>query len=168
MYGLHHRSTLSTPILVRIVRDLICHDFFNHHSLRTHLDLELHLRCIVASLRLLSAHGIQTGSGIATFASVDELYSRMARWDTYRQAQVEGATEENEAAKNYINEFLIVYARDLISSLPSDRDVAGYLVTRIIAAMSTLGQEVKFEMILSLTISTRKMSSKRYSHSKLV
>jgi hypothetical protein len=144
MYGLYHRSTLSTPILIRIIRDLICHDFFLHHSSRTHLDLELHLRCVVAGLRLLSAHGIQDGAGALTFASFDELYNQMSTWQSYHRGQVERATGKEEATKNYNNEFLIVYARDLISSVPSDRTVATNVATRMIAAASALGHAVLF------------------------
>ena len=148
IHGLHHRSTLSTPILTRIIRDLICHDFFDHHSPRTHLDLELHLRTIVAALRLLSAHGIEAGKGTLTFAYFDELYNRMARWQTYHLGQVErakgvlNATRIEDKVKNYNNEFLIVYARDLISSVPSDRTVATNVAQRMIAAVSVLGHAV--------------------------
>jgi hypothetical protein len=31
----------------KIIHDLICHDFFYHHSSQTHLNLELHLRRII-------------------------------------------------------------------------------------------------------------------------
>jgi len=139
---LHHRSTLSTPILTRIIHDLICHDFFDHHSPRTHLDLELHLRTIVAALRLLSAHRIDAGRGTLTFAYFDELYNRMARWQTYHLGQVERAKGAEEMTKNYNNEFLIVYAGDSISSMPSDRTVATNVAQRMIAAVSVLGHAV--------------------------
>ena len=139
---MHHRSTLSTPILTRIIHDLICHGFFDHHSPRTHLDLELHLRTIVAALRLLSAHGIEAGKGTLTFAYFDELYNRMARWQTYHLRQVERAKGAEETSKNYNNEFLIAYVRDLISSVPSDRTVATNVAQRMIAAVSVLGHAV--------------------------
>jgi len=124
------------------MRDLICNDWFNHHTPRTHFDLELHLRCIVASLRLLSAHGIQTGSGSLTFAFYDELYNRMAWWQTFHLGQVQGARSVEDKVKNYNNEFLIVYARDLIAALPSDRTIATNLATRLIAAAASLGHAV--------------------------
>lgn len=142
LYGLYHRSTLSTPILTRLIRELICNDFFNHHNPRSHLDLELHLRCIVASLRLLSAHGIQAGSGTLTYSFFDELYNRMSRWQSYHIAQVEGARGVEESTKNYNNEFLIVYARDVISSIPSDRTAATNIATRMMAAVTLLGHAV--------------------------
>jgi hypothetical protein len=142
-FGLHHRTTLSTPILVRIIRDLICNDFFAHHSSRSHFDLELHLRCIVASLRLLQAHGILAGSGTLTWGFFDELYNRMTWWQNYHSGQVQGAKGTEDKIKNYNNEFLIVYARDLIVTLPSDRSVATNVATRIIAAATTLGHAVR-------------------------
>jgi len=71
------------------------------------LDLELHLRTIVDALRLLSAHGTEAGKGTTlTFAYFDELYNRMARWQTYHLGQVERAKGVEETTKNYNNEFL--------------------------------------------------------------
>lgn len=135
-FGLHHVSTISTPILTRITRDLVVHDFFDHHSPRTHFDLELHLRCIVAALRLLSSHGICPGSGKLRFEYFNELYNRMSRWQNYHVGQ--GAEE----IKNYNNEFLIIYARDLITSMPSDRTLAANVANRMIAAATMLGHAV--------------------------
>src|SRR5205814_5471884 len=131
MYGLYHRATLSTPVLIRISHDLISHDFFYYHTSHTHLDLELHLRCIIASLRLLSAHGIQDGMGTLAFSYFDESYNRMSIWQSYHRGQVERLKGVDESTKNYNNEFLVVYARDLISSVPSDRTVATNVATRM-------------------------------------
>ena len=60
----------------------------------------------------------------------------------YHLAQVEGAKGVEETTKNYNNEFLIIYIRDLISSVPSDRTAVSNIVTRMIAAMSLLGHAV--------------------------
>jgi hypothetical protein len=106
------------------------------------MDLELHLRCVVASLRLLSLHGIEPGSGTLTFAYFDELYNRMARWQSFHQKLVENTRDPEGATKNYNNEFLIAYARDLISSVPSDRTVAQNLAKRLMAAAAALGHAV--------------------------
>ena len=166
MYGLYHRATLSTPILIRIIHDLICHDFFYHHSSQTHLDLELHLRCIIASLRLLSAHGIQEGMGTLSFSYFDELYNRMSVLQSYHRGQVERLKGIDEAIKNYNNEFLIVYARDLISSVPSDRTVATNVTTRMIAAASALGHAVTVQDETLLINSTERTSCKQRNHLK--
>lgn len=106
------------------------------------MDLELHLRCVVASLRLLSVHGIEPGSGTLTFAYFDELYNSMSSWQSFHQGQVEHAKGTEGTIKNYNNEFLIIYARDLISSVPSDRTVAQNLAKRVIAAVAALGHLV--------------------------
>jgi len=66
----------------------------------------------------------------------------MARWQTYHLGQVERAKGVEETTKNYNNEFLIVYARDLISSVPSDQTVATNVAQRMIAAVSALGHAV--------------------------
>jgi hypothetical protein len=117
-------------------------DFFNHHTPSTQFDLELHLRCIVAGLRLLSVHGIQPGSGTLTFDFFNNLYNRMSWWENYHLGQVTGLKEKSEQIKNYNNEFLVVYARELISSMPSDRTLATNVATRMIAAAAMLGQAV--------------------------
>ena len=117
-------------------------DFFKYSSSSTHFDLELHLRCIVAALRLLSVHGIQPGSGTLTFEFFNNLYNRMSWWENYHLAQVRGLKGKSEQIKNYNNEFLIVYAKDLISSMPSDRTLATNVATRMIAAAAMLGHAV--------------------------
>ena len=126
-------------MLIRIIRVLILHDFFNHHNSQTVFDLEFHLRSIVASLRLLSFHGIQAGSGSLNVDILNQLYNRMAWWNDYFLKQVENSKSE---IKNYNTEFLIVYARDLIVSLPSDRTFAANAGSRIIAAAAMLGHAV--------------------------
>src|SRR5204863_2638659 len=96
-------------------------DFFNHYNPSTHFDLELHLRCVIAALRLLSLHGIQSGTGMLTFESFNDLYNRMSWWENYHVQQVQALKGKPEQTKNYNNEFLILYSRDMISSMPSDR-----------------------------------------------
>ena len=152
--GLHHPSTLTTPLLLRLIGALILGDFFSHHSPRTYYELELHLRCIVASLRLLWAHGIQPGSGTIRFDCFDTLYNRMSWWQSYYEAEAQGAKAPEDKAKNYNNEFLIVYIRDLIASLPSDQTVTANATTRLFAAAATLGHTV-FSRGCPLNASTR-------------
>jgi hypothetical protein len=76
----------------------------------------------------------------------------MAWWQNYHRGQVERAKGVDKTAVNYNNEFLIVYARDLISSMPSDRTVASNVATRMIAAVSVLGHAVTFPFVAVLTI----------------
>jgi len=49
------------------------------------------------------------------------------------------ARDVEEKVKNYNNEFLIVYATDLISSIPSDRTILDNLTDRVMAAGSSVG-----------------------------
>ena len=117
-------------------------DFFSRYGPSTHLDLELHLRCVVAALRLLSVHTLQSGIGMLAFESFNDLYTRISWWENYHLGQVQALKGKSEQAKNYNNEFLIVYARDLISSMSSDRTLAATVVTRMISAAAMFGDAV--------------------------
>lgn len=66
----------------------------------------------------------------------------MPVWQEYHSNQVRQAKKIEDKVKNYNNEFLIVYATDLIASIPSDRSVAVNLTTRLIAAAGTVGHLV--------------------------
>lgn len=140
--GLNHRSTLSTSVLIPIIQALIGNDFFNYSTPDTHFDLELHLRCVVASLRLLAVHGIQAGSGALKFTVFEQLYKRMPAWQAYSNVQLQQADRVEEKLKNYNNEFLIMFAQDFISSMPSDRSVTANITTRVVAAAAGLGHAV--------------------------
>jgi hypothetical protein len=138
--GLHDRSTLSTNSLVHIVDPLISDEFFRISTPDTPSHLELHLRCIVASLRLLSLHGIQPGTGTINYGDFEKWYKQMTNyWQQYHDAQVQNM---KDTLPNYNNEFLIVYARDLISTLPNDRSLAGNITNRVVAAVTCAGHAV--------------------------
>ena len=124
-------------------------DFFNYNTSRSHFDLELHLRCIVAALRLLSTHGIQPGSGSLSFDLFNQLYNRMSWWEEYQRRQSAALKKNPNETKNYNNEFLIVYARDLISSMPSDRTMATNVATRMVAGLAMLGYAVRPSLTLN-------------------
>jgi hypothetical protein len=117
-------------------------ELFSHYTPNTHFDLELHLRCVVAALRLLSVHGIQPGTGMLTFESFNDLYNRMSWWENYHLQQIQTLKEKSEQTKNYNNEFLILYARDMISSMPSDRTLASNVATRMMSAAAMFGHAV--------------------------
>jgi hypothetical protein len=147
-YGVYHDHTLSTPLLMRIIIDLLAHGqfFFAHHTVRTYFDLELHLRCLVAGLRLLCAHGMEGKTGTISFPVFDDLYKKMSWWQSFHLAQIELDKKRNhhDKVKNYNNEFLIVYIRDLISSIPSDQSIASNISKRFMAATAAMGHAVKF------------------------
>lgn len=140
--------TLSTPLLIQTICDLILNgdSFFNHHSIRTHFDLELHLRCVFAGLRLLCVHG-----GTLSFSVFDELYNKMFWWQSFYQAQKREFDEkkcEQGKVRNYNCEFLIAYIRDLVSSIPSDQSIISSVASRLAATACSLGY-----MVISFSIS---------------
>ena len=139
---------------------------FCHHSESMSLDLELHLRCIVAALRLLSVHGIKSGTGTLTFDYFNELYNRMQWWYNFSVAQHQNIARSGEKEKNYNNEFLIVYARDLISSIPSDRTITADVASRMIAAAQTLGYTVVSKGIWLMVVREKHSSSGAFSQSR--
>jgi len=138
-YGLDSSLTVSTPILLDITESLICEDFFHYYTKDTDLDLELHLQCIVSALRLLALHGIHPGSGKIVYPMFDRLYNKLAHWKSYYSNHSDLQTAEE---KNVNTEFLLVYAKDLITALPSNRDLAKNVLTRILAAGTALGHAV--------------------------
>lgn len=146
-FGLTHESTLSTDILIRIVQALVCRDFFSYSSRDTPFHLELHLRCVVASLRLLSAHGIRSGSGALRFPIFENLYKAIPKWQEYNKGQTQNISRVEDKLMNHNNEFLIVYAKNLISSTPSDRTTAANITTRVVAVAAALGYAVRASRI---------------------
>lgn len=141
-FGLNDRETLSTSVLLPITKDLLCIDFFNYTTAETHFDLELHLRCVVAALRLLSVHGIEAGAGSLKFSVLDQLYKTIPAWQAYSKGQLQKADSDEERLKNYNNDFLIIFVKHLIASMPSDRTITANIATRVVAAAACLGHAV--------------------------
>src|SRR5271170_5235173 len=127
---------LSTRILVPIVKGLICNDFFQYHTSTTDLDLGLHVQCIVASLRLLSYHIHSPGSGMLNYTLFNEIYNRLSKWQQYHEKQSEVVEED---FRNVNTVFLLVYAKDLITSLPNDRTIWQNIGSRVVAALAAVG-----------------------------
>jgi len=61
------------------------------------------------------------------------MYAAMPAWKQCHDGQVN---------KNHNNEFLIVFAQDLIASFPNDRTVAANIACRAIALAEVLGHVV--------------------------
>jgi len=89
---------------------------------------------------------MQGGSGTLAYNYFDELYNRMIWWDNFHNRLSIGVPGEELKAKNYNNEFLIMYARDLIASSPAHRSVASNVATRLIAGASMLGHAVIYHL----------------------
>lgn len=140
---------MSTNTLLRIIQDLICENFLEYHGTNSNYELELHLQCIVSGLRLLSRHGIYPGSGNVTFELFDKLYNRLSHWNIYldREAEIKASDLE----RNYNAEFLLVFAKDLITSLPNDRTLTRNVLKRVLAACTTINHLVSspFSLILA-------------------
>jgi hypothetical protein len=66
----------------------------------------------------------------------------MPKWQEYHNGQVLNAKRIEDKVKNYNNEFAIVYAQDLLTSMPNDRSIAANLTTRAIATAAALGHAV--------------------------
>lgn len=138
-YGLHYQSTLSISTVVRVLDTLLSTDYFDEHFYAGDHALEMHLRCIIAALQTLTIYGNHNCAPFLTFDFLERVYHSMAKW-----AQYNIAPSRVEPVLNFDNEFLLVYARDLISSLSSDRDLMVQAVTKIAGGLS-LGP-----MVLSL------------------
>ena len=139
-YGLYHPAVVSTSTLLRVTEDLICENFLQYHTPTSEFELELHLQCIISALRLLSLHGIYPGSGNVAYSLFDKLYNRLNHWNTYAVGQTD--LKNPNCQPNFNSEFLLVFAKDLISSLPNDRTFTRNILNRIIAACTTVGHLV--------------------------
>jgi len=70
----------------------------------------------------------------------------MSSWQAFHQAQVESDINKGEEREmnNYVTEFLIVYIKDLLCSIPTDHSIISNVATRIAAAASALSHKVRY------------------------
>jgi hypothetical protein len=132
---------LSTTTLIRALEVLVTADCLDEHDPSNDFTLELHLRCVVAALRVLKLHGSYNCARAIKFDLLEKLYNSLSQWAQHhcRQAWKGYGTKLKYSLENYNNEFLIVYARDLISAISTDRDLTIEAVTRVAAGI-TLSQ----------------------------
>ena len=132
-HGAHYRSLLSTSTLIRIIDTLLNTDCFDEHDQAYQFALELHLRCVVAALRSLTLYGSYSRSRYLTFDLLENLYNSLSKWAQYHSIQSQKGLRPrpSDFLENYNNEFLIVYARDLLCSVSWDRDLMIQSVSRI-------------------------------------
>jgi len=121
-----------------IARELICRRSLSGDSL-SDFELELLLRCIVAALRVLASHASQ--ESVST-GYCEELYHEMSGW--HRLVSQSTTTRSDDGMKNYNNDFLVLYAKDLIASISANRNTAAQACARMIAAASSLDPMVPF------------------------
>jgi hypothetical protein len=132
LHGVHHRDSVSSPVLKHVTRELICCHSLTATSFLNSSELELHLRCIVASLRLLISHA---GQDVVSRSLCEELYHGMSEW---QQQLSETIKRTRDVLRNYNNDFLVLYAKDLIASMSSSKSVGAQVSAKMIAAMSSL------------------------------
>lgn len=138
--GPHHPSAISTHTVISIVKCLLCKKYFEHSGLETSITLEIHLRCIVASLRLLFVREIK-GKGALEANTWNDLNSATSIWFRYHR----GLKNELE---NYNNEFLIALIQNLVSTVPSNELLSEMLTKRTIAVAKFVGHVVCLNFIL--------------------
>ena len=116
---------------------LIITGTFDPNSQYFAFELELHLRCVTAALRILTVYGSFNCSGFLTFGLLSRLHNSLAIWTQFLVPHGLSLYQSIYAgkAKNYNNEFLIVYARDLVASVSSDQDLMSQTVSKIAAGL---------------------------------
>jgi hypothetical protein len=79
-----------------------------------------------------------------TFDFLDKIYNDMSKWWKCQQRQVQEARRSRfkPSLENYNNEFLIVYAIDLIAAVSADRDLTTQAVTRVAAGVAMMARLV--------------------------
>jgi hypothetical protein len=121
----------------------------------------------VATLQILKVRGANSCSKFLTFEFLDKIYDSMSKWWEYhhRQSLETHRIGLKHSLENYNNEFLIVYATDLISAVSADRDLTTHAVTHVAAGVALMGRLV-CHLLVQLTVRTRKSLSAFHGHSK--
>jgi hypothetical protein len=139
---LHYHSILSAKTVVRTIDILVDSQHFEDYDQSRNFALEFHLRCIVASLRILTIYGGYYCSDLLTFDLLEKWYNSLSSWAQYSCVHHgRNVSLSENLVENFNNEFLIVYVRDIISSLSSDRDLITQAVARLAVGI-TLGDSV--------------------------
>lgn len=136
-YGAHYRATLTVSTVVRVLDALVSTDCFDENDVSNDFALELHLRCVVSTLRVFKLYGKYNCSRYLSFDLLEKLYSSLAIWAQChcRQAWKGYRPKQKYSLENYNNEFLIIYARDLLSTLSADRDLTVHAVSKLAAGI---------------------------------
>ena len=136
-HGTHYRGSLAVSTLVRVLDGLVGSDCFDEHDVSNDFALELHLRCVVSTLRLFKLYGKYNSARYLSFDLLEKLYNSMALWAQChcRQAWKGYRSKQKYSLENYNNEFLIIYARDLLAALSTNRDLTGHAVAKLAAGI---------------------------------
>lgn len=117
-----------------------------------HFAIELHLRCVIATLRVLTTYGLYHFASYLTHELVERVYDTLARW-----SQLVGFHEQRSIRPNiraqfenyYDAEYLIVYARDLVASIATDRDLMVQSVVKLSGGMSPRTSVMYFSFLVN-------------------
>jgi len=136
-FGPHYKATLTTSTIIRVLDALVSTDCFDEHDVSNDFALELHLRCVVSTLRVFKLYGRYNTSRHLSFDLIDKLYNCLAQWAQYhcRQAWKGARSKQKYSLENYNNEFLIIHARDLLTALSSERDLTVHAVSQLAAGI---------------------------------
>jgi hypothetical protein len=149
-YGPGDANMLPISRVLQIILELISNGpaFFGHHDDQTHFRLELHFRCVCAALRLVCAQGLGPGSGSLSVSTFENLYNHMSWWRNFHLDQVnfDKRRDKHKKALNYDNEFLIVYVRDLIATIPIERTMVANVTRRMTSTAAAAVHLVAFRI----------------------
>jgi hypothetical protein len=135
-YGLQYTTVLSISTIVHALEVLTTLDCCEENDQSNGFPLELHLRCVVSALKLLHLQGTNACARHLTFDFIERLQTALTRWATDHCRQAWGTgREQGKTFENYNNEFLIVYAKDLVARVSCDRDLTVHAVTHIAAGI---------------------------------
>jgi hypothetical protein len=112
-------------------------DCFDELDQLNNFALELHLRCVVSALRLLRTLGSSARAHYLTFGFLERLYVSLSKWAEYHchHSWHPFRIKSKHFVENSNNEFLLVYAKDLVAALSCDRDLTIHAVTKVAAGL---------------------------------
>ncbi|KAF3257249.1 SPS-sensor component ptr3 [Orbilia oligospora] len=149
---------VTVPTLLKII-DTITKEDFVGWQIASHTDhgllcRELQLRTIICGLRLLRLHGLKTLDG----ELLDNLTKKLpSAADPNRRKDVDAASEVD--VYNWNIDFLLVYIRNFLSSLPESRTANAAIVSKIITSASGLADDQAEVIPLKILSKSRELLS---------
>ncbi|KAK6333176.1 SPS-sensor component ptr3 [Orbilia javanica] len=149
---------VTVPTLLKII-DTITKEDFVGWQIASHTDhgllcRELQLRTIVCGLRLLRLHGLKTLDG----ELLDNLTKKLPfAADPNRRKELDSASEFD--IYNWNIDFLLVYIRNFLSSLPESRTANAAIVSKIITSASGLADDQAEVIPLKILSKSRELLS---------
>lgn len=145
-YGLCDISTVSTPILIQLLYDLVFSNSLHSSASQSGQVRELYLQCLVSLLRLLSLHASFPGSGTITSKFVESIHARI---DQHLSQYLQEKDARSELDGEDFNcEFLFEYALDLLGAMPSE----GSYLKDLLDSMGTISSLSKWVNLLSVSL----------------